>query len=87
MELEYKPHEVCYFNQAYTVVYWEGNSEAGTWKEDNTYPKQAQGFERQRELNKQGYAAYVYDRHQLLTEGMPTRVPPKWDFVNLCWKV
>jgi hypothetical protein len=86
MELEFKRQEVWCFNQAYTVVYWVGGSEAGTWKESTTFPKQSQAFERQRELNEMGYAAYVYDRHQLLTEGMPKKPPEKWDFVNLCWK-
>lgn len=74
------------FNQYYTVVWWNGGSEIGEWKEASTFKNKTDAYIQQTEITISGHAAYVYDRWQLQNDGMPQDPPPKWDFKTLKWK-
>jgi hypothetical protein len=80
-----KPNEVWGFNQAYTVIYWDGGSEVGTWKEAGTFKTEKDAWKQANEIVHEGRPAYPYDRYQLMSETWPTEPPKLWDFSNLKW--
>lgn len=70
----------------YTVAYWMGGSQHGSWKRCLPVATQAEAEAQAAGVVHAGRPAYVYETDFLNVIGTPDDAPPSWDFDKLAWK-